>query len=171
MTIDDTGEHVKEVYARFGAAVYFANVLEHGIVNALMVLDLIPTRRHTVRSAAEWAALVDGFMDSHFETTMGKMLRSLRSVTTVPDALDQQLRDALRRRNWLAHAFFRERAEEFLSPQGRDQMIDEVDDCRSAFQVADRALEEIVAPLRRSAGITDEVLATALADMMARAKA
>jgi hypothetical protein len=34
MSDHDQGEHVKEVCARFGLAVYCAQVLEHGLVNA-----------------------------------------------------------------------------------------------------------------------------------------
>jgi hypothetical protein len=45
---------VKEVYARFGLAVYWAQVLERGVVNALVIVDLIPSRRHLARSAEEW---------------------------------------------------------------------------------------------------------------------
>jgi hypothetical protein len=48
------GAHVKEVYARFGLAVYWAQVLERGVVNALVIVDLIPSRRHLARSAEEW---------------------------------------------------------------------------------------------------------------------
>lgn len=40
----DEDEHVKEVYARFGLAVYFAQVLEHGLVNALVILFLLPRK-------------------------------------------------------------------------------------------------------------------------------
>jgi hypothetical protein len=37
-------------------------------------------------------------------------------------------------------------------------MLHEVDECRDLFQTADRRLEAVVAPLRRKAGITDELL-------------
>lgn len=50
----DEYDHVKEVYARFGLAVYFAQVLEHGLVNALVILDLIPARCHLARSRDQW---------------------------------------------------------------------------------------------------------------------
>lgn len=39
----DEDDHVKEVYARFGLAVYHAQELEHGLVNAPVVLGLIPS--------------------------------------------------------------------------------------------------------------------------------
>jgi len=63
----DKNEEVKEVYARFGLAVYCAQVLEHGLVNALVILDLIPSRHHLARSRDEWSAEVDAFMARNFE--------------------------------------------------------------------------------------------------------
>ncbi len=56
MSDHDQGEHVKEVYARFGLAVYCIQVLEHALVNALVILDLIPSRRHLARSGDEWGS-------------------------------------------------------------------------------------------------------------------
>ncbi len=156
---DADAEQVKEVYARFGLAVYCAQVLEHGIVNALVTLDLIPSRRHLARSAEEWGSEVDSFMDRHFGATMGRMMKNLRGVTRVDDDLEQLLSDALDRRNWLVHDYFRERATEFLSSSGREQMLVEVDKSRDLFQAADKRLEATVAPLRRKAGLTDELLA------------
>jgi hypothetical protein len=158
MSDHDQGEHVKEVYARFGLAVYCVQVLEHALVNALVILDLIPSRRHLARSGDEWGAEVDAFMNRHFEVTMGRMMKNLRDVTPVGSELENLLRDALRRRNWLIHDFFRERATEFMSSAGREQMLHEVDECRDLFQTADKRLEIVVAPLRRKAGITDELL-------------
>ena len=167
---DPESDEIKEVYARFGLAVYFAQVLEHGIVNALVSIDLIPNRRKHARTAEEWGAMVDSFMSRHFEKTMGRMLHELRSVTAVPADLEGLLRDALHRRNRLAHDFFRERAEDFLNATGRSAMLTEVDECRTAFQVADDRLDEVVAPMRRAAGLTDELIAREFDAMMTAAK-
>ena len=41
----DEDEQHKEIYAHFGLAIFTAQVLEHGIVNALVCCDLIPNRR------------------------------------------------------------------------------------------------------------------------------
>jgi hypothetical protein len=161
-------DEIKEVYARFGLAVYFAQVLEHGIVNALVSLDLIPNRRKHARTPEEWSAIVDGFMSRHFEKTMGRMLHELRLVTLVPSDLEGLLRDALRRRNRLAHGFFRVHAEDFMNSSGRAAMVAEVNECRAVFEAADNRLDEIVAPLRRSAGITDEDIAREFEAMVAK---
>ena len=169
-TIDDESEHVKEVYARFGLAVYYAQVLEHGIVNALVTLDLIPSKRHEAGTAEKWGAMVDEFMDQHFSTTLGRMIRALRTVTTVPDDLERHLTTALSKRNWLAHNFFRERAEEFMSAWGRDKMLHEVDECREAFRTADRRLDEIVRPIRHKFGLSDEMVQELFEAMRAEAR-
>lgn len=151
-------EHTKEVYARFGLAVYFAQVLEHGIVNAFIVLDLIPSKRHLAHSRAEWESSVDVFTDKHLEMTMGQMVAKLRSITKIPDDFEDSLIDAKNRRNRLAHSFFRIYAEDFFTFEGREKMIVEVDECRACFSLVDQRLEEIITPLRRNAGITDEML-------------
>jgi hypothetical protein len=154
--VDDENEQIKEVYARFGLAVYFAQALEHGIANALLVVDLIPKRRHLAPSKEEWAAEVDAFMDHHFEDTMGRLINSLGSIATLGVDLESLLRNALRKRNWLVHDYFRERAEVFMSNTGRQEMLKEIDECRELFQAADDSLDSIVRPLRTSQGITDE---------------
>ena len=163
-------DEIKEVYAKFGLAMYFAQVLEHGIVNALVSLDLIPNRRKHAPTPEEWSATVDSFMSRHFEKTMGRMLRELRSVTLVPSDLEDLLRDALRRRNRLAHDFFREHAEDLITSSGRSAMLAGVDECRAVFEAADRRLDEVVAPMRRAVGLTDEVIAREFDAMVTAAK-
>src|SRR6185437_1304919 len=111
MDNDSLSEQIKDVYANFGLAIYQAQCLEHGLVNALVFLDLIPNRRKLARSVAEWADSVDSFMDSKFEFTLGKMIRALKQVTAVPADLEGLLSVALSKRNWLAHSYFRDRAE------------------------------------------------------------
>ena len=163
--ITNEDDHVKEVYARFGLAVYCAQVLEHGLVNALVVLELIPARRADAKTRDEWSATVDAFMDRQFETTMGRMMRALRFVTEVPSDLDGVLADALRRRNWLAHDFFRQRAESFMTRVGREHMLREVDACRLVFQDADARLDAVMVPLRQRAGLTEEHIQKLYAEM------
>lgn len=151
-------DEIKEVYARFGLAVYAAQVLEHGIVNALVILDLVPARRRLADSFDEWASEVDAFTDRHFQSTMGRMMKMLRSATKVDETFERLLSEALRKRNWLVHDFFRERATEFITSRGRMQMLAEVDECRDLFASADVRLENIVAPLREKAGVKEELL-------------
>ena len=166
----DEGEHVKEVYARFGLALYGAQVLEHGLVNALLMMDLIPTRRHEARSEEEWGKQVDAFVDRHFEETMGRLLKKLARVTETPRDLGSLLREALEKRNWLAHHFFRVRAWEFTNERGREAMIHELDEAHALFRRADQRLTDIVNPVRKAHGITDELLARTYDEMLEESK-
>jgi hypothetical protein len=159
VTKEEESEHVKEVYAQFGLAVYFAQVLEHQVVNSLVILDLIPTRRHLARSPDEWGVLVEDFMDRHFKRTLGALIGTLATVTSVPAGLADRLDAALLKRNWLAHAYFRERSGSFLSEVGRWQMLEELHACRELFSSVDRELTELVEPLFEKAGLTADIQA------------
>lgn len=154
----DEDEHVKAVYAYFGLAIYFSQVLEHGLVNALVFLDLLPRRAGRPVPKEEWFKEFDSFMDQHFETTLGKMIRSLKSVISVPDELESLLAAALKKRNFLAHHYFKERAAEFMTRTGRDEMISELHETRILFEQADDKLDKVVKPLRERFGLTDEQL-------------
>ena len=165
MNIDEKSDHIREVYAHFGLAVYLAQVLEHGLVNAMVYLDLFPSNGRKVRTPAEWAERVDSFMDGHFENTLGRMVKNLRTVTQVPDDLENLLSQSLKKRNWLVHEYFRVKAADFMSASGRDLMIAELEQAQGLFAAADRRLEAVVKPIREKYGHTDELLALELERM------
>lgn len=162
----DVGEHNKTVYAHFGLAIYLAQCLEHGLVNALVYLDLIPNKAKVVQNRDEWAASVDEFMDRHFEHTLGRMICDLKRVTSVPARLESTLAEALRQRNWLAHDYFRERASEFMTVTGRERMIGELETAQNLFRDADRALDGAIKAVREKYGFTDERLKQASDEML-----
>ena len=115
MNENSKDEHVKTVYAHFGLALYLAQVLEHGLANALMYAELLPRRAGKPVLRKQWEAEFDGFMNQQFEQTLGRLIRGLGKTTPVPTDLEDLLTDALKTRNFLAHHFFRERAEYFVS--------------------------------------------------------
>jgi|WetSurMetagenome_2_1015567.scaffolds.fasta_scaffold00300_15 hypothetical protein len=160
-------EHVKTVYAHFGLAVYLSQVLEHGLVNALVFLDLLPRRAGHSVPKQEWLKEFDAFMGRHFETTLGMLIRSLRGVISVPQDLQSLLADALYKRNFLAHHYFRERSAEFMTKNGRDEMILELQEAQALFNRADGKLNEAVRPVRERIGLTDEQLEKHFADYKA----
>ena len=149
MTEDD---HVRDTYAYYGLAMYAAQVLEHGLVNA-MVAARLPERRTITRGE------IDNFMDRQFEKTLGQLLRELERYVTVPADLSARLSEALSKRNWLAHDCFRERATTFITQAGRDSMIREFQAVQHLFECADHQLSELVRPIREKHGVTNEAIA------------
>lgn len=159
MEVDSKDEHVKTVYAHFGLALYLAQVLEHGIVNALVYLQLLPQRAGKPIPREEWKIEFDSFMERNFQATLGRMIKNLRAVVSVPAELEESLSKALTRRNYLAHHFFRERAEDFMSSRGREEMIAELEAAQSIFSAADEQLSEVTRAVRTKFGFTDERVA------------
>lgn len=166
--IDDItpkNKEVREVYARFGLAIYSAQCLEHGLVNAFLYLHLIPSKMPLSRSK-EWEDEVDSFTSKHFEHTLGRMIKDLEKFTNVSPSLSKKLSEALKIRNWLAHDYFRERAREFLSSEGRMSMIKELDDATSTMNAADAELSLTLDPMLKKYGITEELIAKVSEEML-----
>ena len=154
----DEDEHVKDVYAHFGLAMYLAQVLEHGIVNALVYTDLIPRRAKDIESSEQWVREFDDFMNGQFEHTLGKLIKVLTKHVPAPRSLEGDLRKALKKRNFLAHGFFREYSEAFMSFDGRNKMLMELEGAQSTFSEVDEKLEAVIRPYRIKVGFTDEHL-------------
>ena len=158
MSTDAADEHAKTVYAHHGLASFLAQCLEHALANALVYVELVPRKASMVRTRAEWTAEFDSFMGRNFEQTLGRLIRDLSASIAVSAELHGKLSQALTRRNWLTHHFFRERAAEFMSVRGRDSMIRELEEAQALFQAADELLDQTIKPMREKYGMTDERL-------------
>jgi hypothetical protein len=124
---------VREVFAYFGRAAYAASCVETGLTIALMHAELMAqvfgrTRRERKSpTRAEWEGMFDNYMTKHELLPLGTLIARFRSVMKVEAALDALLDETLRRRNYLAHGFFREKAAAFAHSAGRMEMIAELD--------------------------------------------
>ncbi len=155
---DDTNEHVKTVYANFGLAMYFAQVLEHGLANTLMCVELLPKQTTKPLAKKEWEAQFDSFMNEQNQQTLGRLIRALKMLISVPSDLEAVLTEALEKRNHLTHHYFRERAEAFMSWRGREKMIEELESAQELFRKADDRLSAVERQMREKCGLTDERL-------------
>jgi hypothetical protein len=158
----DRDELVREVYAHFGLALYNAQVLEHGLANGMVFACKAAGRLPTV-------ADFDNLLGSHFERTLGGLIRELRNHLSVKQPLAELLKSALTQRNWLAHRYFRERAATFMTERGCTSMIEELQAAQELFSRADAALAEVVRPLAVQAGVTDAQLDAYVAQVILEA--
>jgi hypothetical protein len=97
--MDAADEETREVYARYGLAMYFAQVVEHAIVNLMIALRL-PQREALTKGD------IDQFMDEAFSMTFGRLLKELRRMGQSTHFLQRDLAQARDMRNWLAHGTF-----------------------------------------------------------------
>ena len=148
MDYDD--DQTRDVYAHYGLAMYLAQTLEHGIVNALVILRLPEKNKYTRKD-------IDEFMEGRFQKTLGALLKHLKSEVPLPPDLESTLTTALNRRNFLAHHYFREKAESSVTRNGRTQMLQELQVDQQLFEKADEQLEKALTPIRVRHGVTDGV--------------
>lgn len=151
---NDESVQIREVYSRYGLAMFKAQVLEHGMVNAVIVATMLPTMRHH-RDRAAWEAAFDRAFDVELAKTFGNMLRALEPLG-LPGELMERLRLAKAERDRLAHRFFREHDQSFLGTAARTRMIVECEDAIRLFDGVDVDLEAFMAPQRERYGITEE---------------
>lgn len=151
---EDLEPDVKTTFAHFGLTYYQACVLEHEIVNVLALKRLVRARKDAEQ-------LLSDPWDDKFKEVMGKLIKQLASLTQADPGLAADLAEALRLRNHLAHHFWRERAEDFCSEEGRSKMITYLIEARKHFQDVDQRLTETMgtASLQES-GLTAENVET-----------
>jgi hypothetical protein len=100
-------------------------------------------------------------------STMGRQLREVLVEEGVSERLIARLRNALRIRNYLAHDFLRQRAEELMMFRGRNEMLAELEELRAELQSTDDELEPITRSIMAARGISQEMLQAELERMRA----
>lgn len=148
-------EQEKEVFARFGLASYHAQCFEHAVVNLLLTAELVAASR-VVGSREVWEELVDHILDSSFQLTLGNMIRRLEERITLDPHTMTIIREAKERRDWLAHRFFREHAEDFMTSAGRLRMLDVLEEYGTRIHEAMEVVDLIEAATAKHLGDTPE---------------
>lgn len=147
--LDHQSLQFKELCAFYGAAMHMAQVLEHGIVNALFFLDFMPRK-------SDWTdEEYEDFFDGNFSKTFGALVHSLKKITTIPADLESLIHRSNKRRNHLAHTFFRENMD-VLYAGGIDQIVTALNDDIDLFSQTDKRLTALLEPLWLKSGWTIE---------------
>lgn len=141
----------KEVYAFFGLAMYKANLLEASLINLAVVLNLDKVKVIT----QDIFKATFGEMEAK---TLGQLLKATRKLVSLPAELEPVLDEALTKRNFLAHHFFRVNAEEFIHESGKRKMIKELSSMIMQFQHADELLTPVYMSLWIKYGVTEEFI-------------
>ena len=128
----------REVFARFGLAMYYAQCLEQQL--GLMLASMYNRQFFEVIPEAR-----DAFFDRELSKTLGRMVKALKKNTIeIPSTLEERLTEALKIRNGLAHGYFYKRSAAILSLQGRENMISELQERVDFFQALDNDFTEIM---------------------------
>jgi len=147
--MDSADEHVREVYAKYGLAAYYSQCLERSLA-AILVFVHGPEPKQITRRE------LDRVLNQTYKLTMGQLLAKLGGASSI-GGLDSALSAALKKRNWLIHSYFWDRAGHFMSETGRNFMLKELDEIRTILETVDDQLEEIYERRIKELGISPEI--------------
>ncbi len=111
---------VTDICMFFGSSAYYAQFFEASLADFLLSYRKLIDRNllnHEIQSLETTLQ----------KKTMGTLLKDLRTIFTIDDTdIDSTLDDALRKRNYLMHEFFRVREPDFTSTEKRNQIFGEL---------------------------------------------
>tara|TARA_R110001583_G_C5547623_1_gene400005 strand:- start:131 stop:646 length:516 start_codon:yes stop_codon:yes gene_type:complete len=168
--MDKQSEHCKEVYAYFGLTIYSAQFLEQAMIHLIVFLDYFPKAVPNFSTSDKWEEDFDKFFDGENQRTMGQLLGRLQKLGIPCEELKEKLKVALKKRNWLAHTYFYERAKDFMSEDGRNKMISELERSAEYFKSIDEEVSSIFYKIAETYGLTDDVFKKIMDEMLVESK-
>jgi hypothetical protein len=147
----------KEVFAWFGSAAYLAQCLEQELVTVLLLFERF---KNPLMQPTEF----DSLEQLLARKTLGGLVKELEASMFPPEELKGLLTGYLSKRNYLAHRYFFENAESFVSRDGREKMIQELKAICAELQEGNAIAEKMSAKLRSLIGIPQETADSIVAE-------
>ena len=147
--IDPESAQIREVYAYFGLAMYQAQCLERQLA---MILATKYGPGPTRITSREFDALLEGL----FRRTLGHLVNEIGAIVDVNEDEKEQLKVALKKRNWLVHHYFWDRAVEFQSESGRASMVSELQEAAEYYQALDEIFTNRTKEWGETVGVTQQ---------------
>lgn len=142
----------REIYAKFGLAIYFCQVLEAGLVTYLILL------RRSTEGGEATVEEIDGLYTELFGKTLGQNISNVKRLFGEKGKwiLEGQMTTALALRNELAHRWMRERVLRQGTSENRLAMIEELDEAGAVLQDADRLVAARTVAMMTKAGMPED---------------
>lgn len=156
----------KDVFAHFGAAVYFAHCVETSMQHIVFAFEFRASANPNW-TKQEYEQEFDRFDESCRALTFGSLRNRVRPF--IPDDLFVALDAAKKKRDWLAHGYWYDRAGEMMVDGGEDFLIAELETIRQEFAQLDERLVAIYLPRWEKFGITEAATAEAERELLAMA--
>jgi hypothetical protein len=146
----------REVFARFGRAYDMGCCLEREVTNALLHL-VWREGLQAPMTREQYEESFDKYAKECWDSTFGTLVKKLLSQASIPLEIQDNLKESVRVRNWLAHRFFADHAGDVTIPEGKVSMIKKCDEAFALFVKTDSSLSDYRAPFRAE-HLSDEVL-------------
>jgi hypothetical protein len=139
-----------ELYAEFGMAAELAQVLEVAAGNVALgfLAMFVKTDEITPEQTEMYRAIVDDVN----RKTFGSLLKHLKKTINLSDSIFKVIDEALERRNYLTHHFFRSHNFALYSKSGRETMSAELKEISGKLGLAKRTLDAMAELMDQMAG-------------------
>ena len=97
--LDPESEQIREVYAHYGLAMYWAQCLEQSIFQHLLFFDHFPSAVRTYATSESWAEDFKQYEAQELRKAMGQLIRRLHEVGLPMGSIESELTNALSSRN------------------------------------------------------------------------
>ena len=144
-----------EIYLHAWLALASAQVLERAVINSLVYTEIIPEQRERPIPSDEWEKKYDVYVGEKYEKTLGLLINALKKLTPVPPELERTLKDALEKRNFLVHRFFRVHSDAVIGLAKNENALQQLSEAQRVFQSAEKMLREFMRPAHERYAVTE----------------
>ena len=176
-------DDLKDIYAQFGLTFSHGCNVENILANLIVTADFVKMVVTESKKAGkpiydryETVRKFDEYLDKQHGKTMGALIGSekrpggVKEFIQLDPALEKRVDDALRRRNYLAHNFWRERGGEVISVRRRVLVFDDLKADQLFFEELAKDLEALALDKVRQIGLDADKLKTKLDESVKRAQ-
>lgn len=149
--LSDEEQLIKDVYCHYGLASYIAQCFEQELVIFLSFIDIFELKKDPIES-------VDYVFKKYQSITCGKLIHALQNAVELSSKTIDLVQAAHKKRNYITHRFFYDKAVSFMSENGRIEMIYELNEARLLFQKAESSLHHHLEPLLKKHGVNQDLL-------------
>lgn len=139
-----------ELYAEFGMAAEKAQVLEVAAGN--VALGFLAMFVRTDEITPEQRQMYRAIVDDVNRKTFGSLLKHVKKTMNLSNSIIKIIDEALERRNYLTHHFFRSHNFALYSEKGRKMMTTELKEISEKLDVAKRTLDAMAELMDQMAG-------------------
>lgn len=158
--MDSETNHVKEVFAIYGAAMYEAQCVEKQ-------LAILGATKYNSNASKMRLEEYDELFKRLLEKTLGAIYKHIQKEAQIEIESKNFIEEGIFVRNWLAHDYFWQRAGYLPTYEGRQKMITELHLIHDKLAELDRTLTRISRDWGKERGVTDEMISQLTEDLIA----
>jgi len=155
--MDNYPEDLRALYFEFGRTAEMAQVMELEAGN--LALAFVSLAFDPAKITDDERRIFQALIDDVNSRTFGNLLKHIRKIGSISESIEQTINEALEKRNYLVHKFFRSHNLEVNSEDGRKIMRAELEEIYNSLSRAHTTLSGMTNTFNQAFGrpnITDE---------------